>query len=82
MDFAKEIKMIWFGKKSYLASLQKISLLQGVVEQLTKKIIRLERKVDRLQEAVRKSHSDRNKLATRIMKLEDTRENILKKANP
>jgi len=65
--------MIWFGKKSYLASLQKVSLLQGVIEQLAKKAVRLERKVDRLQEAVRESHTDRNKLAARIMKLEDIR---------
>lgn len=65
--------MIWFGKKSYLASLQKISLLQGVIEQLTKQLLKLERKVDRLQEAVRESHTDRNKLATRIMKLETER---------
>jgi len=63
--------MIWFGKKSYLASLQKVSLLQGVIEQLAKKLIRLERKVDRLKEQVREAHTDRNKLATRIMKLED-----------
>jgi len=63
--------MIWFGKKSYLASLQKISLLQGVIEQVAKKAIRLDRKVDRLQEAVRKSHTDRNKLATRVIRLED-----------
>jgi len=63
--------MIWFGKKSYLASLKKISLLQGVIEQLAKKLIRLDRKVNRLKEQIRESHTDRNKLAARIMKLED-----------
>jgi len=63
--------MIWFTKKYYLASLKKVSLLQGVIEQLAKQLIRFERKVDRLQEAVRKSHTERNKLATRIMKVED-----------
>jgi len=63
--------MIWFTKKYYLASLQKVFLLQGVIEQLTKKLIKLDRKVDRLQEAVRESHTDRNKLATRVMKLEE-----------
>jgi len=67
----KEVKMIWFNKKYYLASLRKISLLQGVIEQLTKKLLKLERKVDRLQEAVRESHTDRNKLAARVMKLEE-----------
>lgn len=63
--------MIWFNRKYYLASLQKISLLQGVVEQITKRSIKLERKVDRLQDAVRESHTDQNKLAARIMKLEE-----------
>ena len=63
--------MIWFGKKSYLASLRKVSLLQGVIEQLSKELRKFEVRVGHLQEAVRAMHTAQNKLATRIMKLED-----------
>jgi len=63
--------MIWFGKKSYLASLQKISLLQGVIEQLSKELRKSQVRVGHLQEAVRAMHTEQNNLATRIMKLEN-----------
>lgn len=64
--------MIWFGKKSYLASLKKVTLLQGVVEQLSKELRKSQVRVGHLQDAVRSMHTEQNDLATRIMKLEET----------
>jgi len=63
--------MLWFTKKYYLASLQKVSLLQGVIEQLTKELRKSQVRVGHLQDAVRALHTGQNKLATRIMKVED-----------
>lgn len=65
--------MIWFGKKSYLASLQKVRLLQGVIEQLSKELRKFEVRVGHLQDAVRALHTAQNKLATRFMELERTK---------
>ena len=41
------------------------------LKQKTKRIKKLEREVSKLQECIRKAQTDRNNLATRIMKLEN-----------